>query len=118
MRPAVTSWFLLALTALAALLASGLDPGGHSGAGVRGQVAAGSPEQSTERADARVPFVGAVLGTAAPAAGAQVEPATGGVAALVGAPMGVLAQAPAQPAAPSYVVVGGSGRAPPVTSGT
>lgn len=119
MRPAVTPWFLLALTALAALLGSGLEHGHPVGAGHRAPAASAEQDAATGPAtDARVPFVGAVLSSAASAAGAPHEPATASTPVVAAGPLHLLERAAGRADAPSYAVAGGSGRSPPVTSGT
>ena len=121
-RPAATSWFLLTLTALAAFLGSGLELGrladpsarlvaSATSEGPGGEAPAG---QTDRRADARVPFVGAVLGSTPSPAGAPGELATSGSALPLGAPSGVVALLDDAPQSTSSAVVRPRRRSPPV----
>lgn len=117
------SWFVLALTALAALLSTGLEPGGRSEPTSRALLVtdthAGSPTATTDRrSDGRVPFIGAVLTAAPSAAAPPAEPATSGDTVALAAPLGVVEHDAERTAWSTAEALGGSGRAPPVTTGT
>jgi hypothetical protein len=119
-RPAATPWLLLALTALAALLGAGLEPGRLPDPGARllAVDGTGAPGETDRRTEARVPFVGAVLSAAPSPAGPPAELATPGSTLVLGAPfrLGPLPDdLVAETDAPG---VRRSGRAPPVTTGT
>jgi hypothetical protein len=117
----VTSWFLLALIALAAVVGSGLELNGAAAERTTAPTAAdvGRHETATDRrADARVPFVGAVVGSPAATSAPSDEPASGAGPALVSAPQQDAERAQLSSQWSSRPAVGGSGRAPPVTTGT